>query len=345
MHFPTWRVGLAQFLRNRATVLRISGLLFTVSAGLAAADSSYRLNVAAPDEDHPAWVAAQQLNRLAQARGLSIRLVQSRPAALSSISELRVLPVRELASQAPALQVLELPFLFPDMTAVHAALDGKLGQALRTEARAAGWEILAFWDEGMQAMSGNRRYDRAINLTGMEFLLLRDDPVAELQFLALNAWTRTSHPKTREQLLHECKVGSRAATLQQLSREQLFRVHLDLSVTNHRYEGWVLAAPLALWRAMPPAIRTALAEAAKDMHTWQRNDAEARQRAALNLLRAEGMQIYELSDLQRRTYKQRIADVERMLPEDLDTELKMRLVRLASGGAAAGGTPHTEPSG
>jgi C4-dicarboxylate-binding protein DctP len=331
-------------LREGVNVFRVIGLLLTVSAGLATADPGFRLSVAAPDADHPAWAAARQLTRHAKARGLTTNVVLMAPAAPSSASALSVLPVHALVSQVPALQVLELPFLFPDLTAVHAALDGGLGDVLRAQARAGGWEILAFWDEGMQAMSGNRRYDRPINLTGMEFLLLRDDPVAERQFLALDAWTRTSHPKTREELLRECKVGSRAATLLQLSREQLFRVHLDLSLTNHRYEGWVLVAPLVLWQAIPTPVKTAIEGAAVEMRDWQRNDAAARERAALKLLSAEGMQVHELDDAQRRAYKQRAADVSHMLPARLDAELKARLLRLAAGGAATIVMPRTKPS-
>lgn len=336
--------GLKQALHELAVCSGTAAVLLAVTAGLAAAGPGYRLSVVVPDEDHPAWAAARQFSRHTKARGISISANPTAPAAPSSAPALSVLPVRTLASRLPALQVLELPFLFPGLTAVHAALDGALGEALREHARAAGWEILAFWDEGMQAMSGNRRYDRAINLTGMEFLLLREDPVAERQFLALEAWTRITNPKTREELLRECLVGSRAATLQQLAREQVFRVHLDLSLTGHRYEGWLLAAPLALWQAMPPAVRTTLEVAAVDMRAWQRSDAAASERAALELLRSERMQVYALDAAQRHAFKQRIGDVAQMLPARLDAESWARLVRLATGGAAGVVTPRTEPS-
>lgn len=331
-------------LRERVREFRAVALLLAVITGPATAESSYRISVAAPDKEHPAWAAAQQFTRQDKVHGLAISVELTAPDAPPSGSSLTALPLHKLVSQVPALQVLELPFLFPDATAVHAALDGELGETLRLLARAGGWEILAFWDEGMQAMSGNRRYDRAINLTGMEFLLLRNDPVAERQFLALDAWTRNSHPTTREEFLRECKVSSRAATLQQLSREQVFRVHLDLSLTNHRYEGWVLVAPLELWQATPQPARIAIESAATEIRDWQRDDAAARERAALELLSAEGIQVYHLDDSQRRAYKQRIADVAAMLPRRLDTDLRARLLRLAAGDAASVVMPRTEPS-
>ena len=43
------------------------------------------------------------------------------------------------------------------------------------------------------------------------------------------------------ELQKECLVGSRAATAQQLARERIGRVHLDLTLSKHRYEAWVVA--------------------------------------------------------------------------------------------------------
>jgi C4-dicarboxylate-binding protein DctP len=306
-----------------------------------ASDVGPRLDVVAPDAEHLAWSAAQELARRAGPRGVVLTATLADPERVSAAPDLVVMPVRSLAARVPALQILEVPFLFPDRGAVHAALDGPLGEALRARARRAGFEILAFWDEGMHAMSGNRRFDRRINLTGVEFLLLRPDPIAEQAFHALNAWTRPARPQSRDALLRECLVGSRAATLQQIRREELFRVHLDLSVTAQRYEGWVLVAPAARWRGLTEEVRETIASSALDMRGWQRREAERRESESLAALGAEGMQVHRLDETERQAFRERMPPAERMLPAALGPALRTQLVRLATGGAALG-APRTE---
>lgn len=143
-----------------------------------------QLAVVAPlGEEHFARVASGRLQRTAEEGGLALVVkTASVTGAPGTDPDLFVMPVRSLATQVPALQVLELPFFYPSLEAVHQAVDGGLGASLVREARARGWEIVAWWDEGMHVLSGLKRYDRVRNLKIREFLVTRPDPVAEKQF-------------------------------------------------------------------------------------------------------------------------------------------------------------------
>jgi C4-dicarboxylate-binding protein DctP len=242
------------------------------------------------------------------------------------------MPLHSLATRMPALEILELPFFYADIDAVHQAIDGGLGKLLRDQVRHQGWELLAFWDEGMHALSGNRRYDTAINLTGMEFILLRPDPIAEKLFKAFDAWTRPARPQTREQLLRECMIGSRSASLQQLWHERLDRVHLDLSLTAHRYEGWVVLAPVAAWNRHSEADRAALVEVLASMATWQRADARRREEEALHQLETSGMTLHRLTAEQRSGFLERLPAWEALLSDSLEQTPRQKLVATATTG-------------
>jgi hypothetical protein len=171
--------------------------------------------VAPPGDDHLARAAARRLQQVAAEDNLSLVVeTASLTEGPGSVPDLFLMPVRSLATQVPALQVLELPLLFPSIESVHPAVDGELGALLAREARARGWEILAWWDEGMHVLSGLKRYDRVRN---------------EKQFDYWKAYTRRIDPQDREAVLRECLIASRAATLQEIVREQLYRVHLSIS--------------------------------------------------------------------------------------------------------------------
>jgi TRAP-type C4-dicarboxylate transport system substrate-binding protein len=318
----------------------LTGLIAAVALATAAVGSqteTIRLAIVAPAEaDHLAWAASTQLQRTAKEQGLELTV---EPATLTSTGgpqpELFVMPVRSLATQVPALQVLELPFFYPTLEAVHTHLDGTLGEYLVDEARRRGWEVVAYWDEGMHLFSGLKRYDRVRNLKAREFLVTRPDPVVEKQFQYWKADARRIDPEDREAVLRECLIAGRAATLQEIMREQLYRVHLAMSLSNHRYEGWVVVAPAERWALLDEAIKTKLGAALRETTLWQRNDAQQREAAALVELKKAGMTIHEVDASEREAFRNALPDWVELLPDTLDAQTKKELIRLASAGATA----------
>lgn len=297
--------------------------------------------VATPDEAHIAWGATRHLAARTRDKGLTLTL--SRPdgktaAAPKKQPRLEVRSLRELAGEVPDLSVLELPFFYPDLAAVHRALDSDLASALRASARERGWEILEIWDEGLQVMSGNQAYIHPDLLQGKEFILLREDPIAEMELRALDVWSRSSRPASIGQLHKECVVGSRSATLQQIRRERLSNVHLDLTMTRHRYESWVVAMPRADWAKLKPAEQTTLTEALRDMQGWQRERARQEEASALReLTQAGGMTARPLAPDIWVRYRNMQPEWTQFLSPDIPAESRRRLVMLAA--TAAGIDP------
>ncbi|MGB5474526.1 MAG: TRAP transporter substrate-binding protein DctP [Gammaproteobacteria bacterium] len=309
----------------------------SVSPATGSGTETLRVAVVAPaDNSHLAWVAAAHLQQAARDHGIDIAIeAASLTGTADPLPELLVMPVRSLATQVRAYQVLELPFFYPGLEAVHERLDGALGKYLADDARRHGWEVLAYWDEGMHIISGLKRYDRARNLKAREFLITRPDPVAEKQYQYWKASARRIDPEDRQAVLSECLIAGRAATLQQIVREQLYRVHLAMSLTNHRYEGWVLVAPAEHWANLDPATKEKLASVVRETTIWQRNDAQQREAAALAELKKAGMAIYEVDADEREAFRRVLPNYAELLTDELDAQQKRELIELASTGAAA----------
>jgi TRAP-type C4-dicarboxylate transport system substrate-binding protein len=292
--------------------------------------------VAESDESHFAWAAARELERTAASVNT---LLVIEPAPLfdtpDGMPDLLIMPVRSLASRIPAFEVLELPFLFPSLDAVRFNLDGPLGEYLATEAMGHGWALLAYWDEGMHILSGLKRYDRVQNLMAREFLVTRPDPVVERQFGYWQADVRRIDPENREAVLRECLIASRGTTLQEVMREQLYRVHLAMSLTNHRYEGWAVIAPVERWMHLDPDLRTRVEGLFHDLSPWQRRDTDEREATVVAELQNLGMRIYELDAMERAAFRDALPDWSDLLAGELSDDEKRRLVQLALTGTAA----------
>lgn len=322
-----------------AALIAISWLIAAVvpaTAGVPGRDPVQLAVVAPADDEHFARAAAQRLRQLAAEDELQLAVVTASVTETpGSEPDLFLMPVRSLATQVPELQVLELPFLFASLEAVHRAVDGDLGEMLAREARERGWEILAWWDEGLHVLSGLKRYDRVRNLKIREFLVTRPDPVAEKQFRYWRAHARRIERQDRETVLRECLIASRAATLQQILREQLYRVHLAVSLSRHRYEGWVVVAPRKGAAGLDGKTMRKLRAALDRTTVWQRADARRRDTDALAELRRAGMAVYEVDDAEREAFRQPLPDLAELLPDSLSMQARQALVALASAGAAA----------
>ena len=332
-------------------------LLVLITAASAAVPASatesktVRIAVAGPDdESHFAWAAARELKRVAAGKGIEVNVEPAPLAGSSEIAwDLMVMPVRSLATQVPALEILELPFFYPSLAAVHANLDGPLGERLDAEASQRGWKMVAFWDEGMHIFSGLKRFDRVRNLKAREFLITRPDPIAERQFRYWKADARRIQPENREAVLRECLIANRATTLQEVTREQLYRVHLAMSLTHHRYEGWVVVAPLDRWMQSPASTREALEAALTEIRAWQRRDTEHREAAALAELKRLGMTIYDVDTTEREAFAAALPDPTELMSNQLSPAQARELIDLASAGTtavvAAASPPSAQPAG
>jgi TRAP-type C4-dicarboxylate transport system substrate-binding protein len=303
-----------------------------------AAARTIQMELAAADEGHIARISARHLAGSADGSAPALAY-PAKPESKADASplRLRILPLYELAREIPELSVLQLPFFYSDLSALHRAVDGELGKSLRAAARARGWELLAFWDEGVQVMSGNLAFTRPQTLRGMEFVLLRDDPMAEIELRALDVWSRRARPGSLAQLHKECVVNSRSATLQQIRGEQLARVHLDLTLTRHRYEGWVVAMRSEAWSALEPEERASLNERLDGMRVWQRERAVQAEANALRDLVKAGMTAHPLPQETWRIYRDMQPAWEDFLPKGLSRESRLGLIGLAA--AATGVDP------
>jgi len=328
---------LNKLIPNIRHLKQYSRLLFTtffisLSSTLHAQPNALNFLVIAPHDNHIAWHSAKQFAQLASPQ-MSIKpILASSPSSVDPqlAPDIFLMPLRSLATQIPALEALELPFFYDNIDATHRAIDGKLGKKLRQISQQSGWKILSFLDEGMHVMSGNRRYNDRVNLSGMSFLELRPDPMAKKQFLAFNAWTETTKPKSQQALLEQCRVASRSTTLQRIWFERLDRVHLALSLSRHRYEGLVLIVPTARWNSFPESTQAQLKALAAQFVPWQRKEAQKFEDEALAELKKSGMTLHPLSQQQRQTFKDRLPLWQDLLSEKLSLDERKALIATAT---------------
>ena len=117
-----------------------------------------------------------------------------------------------------------------------------------------------------------------------------------------------------------------------------------MSLSNHRYEGWVVVAPTERWTQLDNTAKKQLASVIQLTTAWQRHDRQQRENAALDKLKKSGMTLHEVDSEERDAFRKMLPEWMELLPDSLDVQQKRKLLGLAGAATVVGplsGTANT----
>lgn len=208
-----------------------------------------------------------------------------------------------LTGRVPDLGIVDLPFLFPDVAAARAAMDGQLGQTLidRIEAEM-NYRILGWFENGFRHVSNKVRPVRTpADLQGMVIRVLPSDVQART-FELLGAEPRIMD---LSEAIAQVKAGTLDAQENPFFNTVTYGVHnfhRFHTATNHFY----ISRPIFIHRPtfdawpmeLQEEMRAALAEAVafqRDLHEQEEEDSQV-------AIRAAGGEIIELTAEQHQAF-------------------------------------------
>jgi len=190
----------------------------------------------------------------------------------------------------PVTEMPGLPFTFRNSTEVFAALDGELGDHIRSEMAAKGLHAFRHgMDNGFHHLTTSTKPIRSVeDLAGMKIRTTVQKMTVEF-FEALGAKPMTF---TLNRLYEVCRdriVDGQTDPLAIVVLLKLYEVQTYLSLTDHWWSGFTLVANPNAWNALPADIRAILDRHVETAARAQRKDVEAINAGAIELLRAKGM--------------------------------------------------------
>ena len=192
----------------------------------------------------------------------------------------------------PEAGLLDTLFLFRNAVAARAALDGEIGMEFAELLKAKGINVLAWGENGMRQMTGNRPVRRPADLAGLKLRVPQSDvEVAGFRFLGADA-----RPLSFGALYEALRTGDFDAqenSIATIEAARLFEVQKVLSLTNHIYSAFMMIASQDLLEDLTRAQQAALVACARQGGAAMRQAADAAQRDGVARLRAAGMTIVE----------------------------------------------------
>jgi C4-dicarboxylate-binding protein DctP len=210
---------------------------------------------------------------------------------------------------APALQVLDLPFLFNSVEDIPkiASPDSAVGKAIyENEALAANnIKVIGLWDNGLKQLSSNTEMRTPESLAGLSFRIQPSD-VLRTQF---ERWGASSTPLAFAEVynaLQQGVVNGQENPYSNIESQNMHTVQSHITESNHGYIGYVLVINNQFLESLPADLQTVVQQAADEASAYNREVAARLNDEARTAIEQAGTTtILELTPEERQAFKDR----------------------------------------
>ncbi len=211
---------------------------------------------------------------------------------LGSVQMLAPVPGKFGPVGLPEFEAFDLPYLFPDIDAVHKVCNGPVGTALLKKLEAKGLVGLAFWDNGFRVMSANKPIHVPADVKGLK-MRINSSKVNAAIMKALGGIPQTVAFSEVYLALESGVVDGTEGPLSNLYTQKQYEVQKQVTLTYHTISNYVVVTNKKFWEGLPPDIRTILEGAMKDASKLNDEVAAKDEAQAIAGIKASGKsQIY-----------------------------------------------------
>jgi TRAP-type transport system periplasmic protein len=194
----------------------------------------------------------------------------------------------------PVTEMPGLPFTFRNSKEVFAALDGDMGDYIRSEMSSKGiYQFRLGFDNGFHQLTTRTRPIRTVDdLKGMPIRTPFQKMTVDF-FQSIGAQPKTFTLNQLYKVLKEQVVDGQTDPYQIIVLLKLYEVQTYLSITNHWWSGFTLNANLEKWYGLPGNLRRVITRHADAAALAQREDVARIDAGALEVLKGKGMVVNE----------------------------------------------------
>jgi len=208
-----------------------------------------------------------------------------------------------LGERVPELNIIETPFLFPDLESAWRSLDGSLGDALRKAVRVAtGFEVLGFWDNGFRHFT-NRKHPvhSPTDCDGMT-VRLQPNRIHEELIRSWGAQPVAVELSKGVDLISRLEVDAQENPLANTVAYGVDRIHPYVTMTGHLYGARGLFAHRLTYENMAADLRDLVDSAVHTAVNTQRNAAQEVERKLRVEMEQAGVDFVDLTQQERKTF-------------------------------------------
>lgn len=198
--------------------------------------------------------------------------------------------------------VFDLPFLFSSKEEAFKAFDGEVGDILNAKLEEKGIINLGFGENGYRHVTNNKKpITSPADLSGVKIRTM-ENPIHMAAFKSFGA---NPTPMSFNELftaLQQGTVDAQENPVAIIYTAKFYEVQKYLSLTGHVYTNCPYLISKEFLESMPADLQQIVRDAAKSTLTEQRKELGAKEKDTIEKLKAEGMQVNELTPEQKQLF-------------------------------------------
>lgn len=216
--------------------------------------------------------------------------------------ELLAIPTSNMQVLHPALQVLDLPFLFLNQKVLDQVLDGEVSDVLYKPLLGKGVLGLNWFFSGLKQFTANFPIHRPEDFKGRKIRVM-PAPVIREQFKALGASPVPIDFHELYNALQQGVVDGQENPLTTIVTMKFYEVQKYMTLSSHALIAYVFVTSKKFYDSLPDKYQQLLREAARKAGPYERNLVREREKGFLETIKKGGTTVIELKPEERLAFQ------------------------------------------
>ena len=223
--------------------------------------------------------------------------------------EATLLPTAKFGGFDQTMNILDMPFLFPDEDTLYEIMNGELGEQVMAGLPDIGIRGCAFYGNGFKAITNNiHPIESPDDLKGLKIRTME----APLIMSTYSAWGANPVPVDFSELyssLQQNVVDGQENPYLTISDMRFYEVQKYMTISKHAYLSYVLTFSDAFLNGLPEDLEQIVMDCGKECVQYHRDQMAELNQGYYDNIAASGIAINTLTDEQREAFKDASASV------------------------------------
>lgn len=231
-----------------------------------------------------------------------------------------IIPTAKLSNFVPALQIIDLPFLFPSPEVAHKVLDSETGDRLLATLDKAGLKGVTFWESGFKQFTCNHQIREPGDFKGYKVRVMQS-PIIMEQFKALNANPVPISFGETYNALQQNVVECQENPLVSITKMKFYEVQSNMVISNHAYLGYAFVYSKKWFDGLKPEYQKILVDTAREMTDFEREETARREAGYVDTIKKSGTTVTELTPEQLSEFQEATRSVHDKFADQIGRDL------------------------
>lgn len=231
-----------------------------------------------------------------------------------------IIPTAKLSNFQPAMQLPDLPFLFPSPEVAHKFLDSEVGDELLATLDKIGLKGVTFWESGFKQFTCNNAVETPDDFKGRKVRVM-ESPIIIAQFRALGATPAPIAFSETYTALQQRVVDCQENPLVSIVNMKFHEVQTHTILSNHAYLGYAFVFSKRWFDGLDAETQKVLVDTAREVTAFQREESARREKGYIETIEAGSTNLTTLPEEHRGAFEKATRPVHDQFRDAIGAEL------------------------